>query len=80
MTLWWLQSGWTDATCADCGRRIWPDGDPDWGRCVDCFEQDVTPPAPRCDICGCHDQAACVNGFGVCSQECADEAGRRVSQ
>ena len=35
---WWLQPGWNEACCTDCGRKIWPEGDPDWGRCVECFE------------------------------------------
>lgn len=36
--MWWLQPGWTEATCPDCGKKIWPEGDPDWGRCVECFQ------------------------------------------
>lgn len=37
MSLWWLQPGWDEATCAQCGARIWPEGDPDWGLCFGCF-------------------------------------------
>lgn len=37
MSLWWLQPGWTDACCASCGQRIYPDSDPDWGKCFQCF-------------------------------------------
>jgi hypothetical protein len=36
--LYWLRPGWTDACCARCGAKIWPDGDPDWGFCVGCFD------------------------------------------
>lgn len=38
MSLWWLEPGWTDACCARCGSKIWPEGDPDWGMCVPCFD------------------------------------------
>lgn len=38
MSLWWLQPGWTEASCAHCGSRIWPEGDPDWGLCWPCME------------------------------------------
>lgn len=37
MGLWWLQPGWTDTLCANCGAKIWPEGDPDWGQCYSCF-------------------------------------------
>lgn len=37
MSLWWLESGWTEARCARCGRKIWPEGDPDHGVCYDCY-------------------------------------------
>jgi hypothetical protein len=36
--MWWLQPGWKEALCIDCGKKIWPEGDPDWGRCVECFD------------------------------------------
>lgn len=36
MSLWWLQQGWTSACCAQCGAKIWPEGDPDWGLCWPC--------------------------------------------
>ena len=35
--LWWLQPGWTETCCADCGAKIWPEGDPDHGVCFSCF-------------------------------------------
>jgi hypothetical protein len=37
-TLWWLQPGWKEARCISCGAKIWPEGDPDWGYCVECFD------------------------------------------
>ena len=38
MSLWWLEAGWKDATCAECGVNIWgAGGDPDHGVCPDCF-------------------------------------------
>lgn len=40
MTLWWLQPGWTETCCARCGARVWPDGDPDWGVCLPCFDDE----------------------------------------
>lgn len=40
MTLWWLQPGWTQARCA-CGAQIYPEGDPDWGRCFQCFTEEM---------------------------------------
>jgi hypothetical protein len=34
MSLWWLEPGWGDATCAVCGVNIQSTGgDPDWGLC-----------------------------------------------
>lgn len=41
MSLWWMQPGWTDALCSQCGARIWPEGDPDWGKCYTCFTRDL---------------------------------------
>lgn len=38
---YWLREGWTSARCAECGARIWPDGDPDWGFCYPCFSARV---------------------------------------
>lgn len=38
---WWLQEGWTSAICPRCGNKIWPEGDPDWGLCFDCFEEEL---------------------------------------
>lgn len=40
MGLWWLQPGWDQACCACCGNRIAPEGDPDWGLCFPCMEQE----------------------------------------
>jgi len=37
MNFWWMEPGWKQTTCAKCGAVIWPDGDPDWGLCFDCF-------------------------------------------
>jgi len=37
VSLWWLQPGWDQTRCAQCGAKIWPEGDPDWGVCVACF-------------------------------------------
>lgn len=45
MSLWWLQPGWTSARCA-CGKRIWPEGDPDWGACYECFSASLRRPEP----------------------------------
>jgi len=41
MSLWWLQPGWTDACCSVCGAKIYPEGDPDWGKCFTCFTADL---------------------------------------
>lgn len=41
MTLWWLQPGWTETRCANCGSKIWPEGDPDWGLCFQCFTEQM---------------------------------------
>jgi hypothetical protein len=41
MGLWWLEPGWTDACCCYCGARIHPEGDPDWGRCFQCFSEEM---------------------------------------
>lgn len=36
--LWWLEPGWTDARCMNCGANIHATGgDPDWGYCYGCF-------------------------------------------
>jgi len=37
MALWWMEPGWEETSCARCGRTIWPEGDPDWGLCFECF-------------------------------------------
>lgn len=39
MSLWWMQPGWTSTCCAQCGSTIYPEGDPDWGLCWPCMEQ-----------------------------------------
>jgi hypothetical protein len=78
--LYWLRPGWKQARCARCGVTIWPDGDPDWGLCYNCFTDDLNrrhsePEVPYpCDICGKRPAVTGVNGFGVCSQECANKA------
>ena len=41
MTLWWLEPEWADARCTNCGAKIAPEGDPDWGRCFSCFGHDL---------------------------------------
>jgi len=60
-SLWWLQPGWTDGRCGHCGKQIWPEGDPDWGLCVGCFDKahfeptypELTYPEPSLeDLCG----------------------------
>jgi len=79
--MWWLEPGWTQACCAQCGAKIWPAGDPDWGFCYDCFSarlprRQEPQHNPQCDICGLHEAVTGAGGVGVCSQQCADEAGR----
>ena len=37
--LWWLRPEWKEAICAQCGTKIWPEGDPDWGLCYACFTE-----------------------------------------
>jgi hypothetical protein len=78
MSLWWLQPGWTNTRCA-CGATIYPEGDPDWGSCISCFEVSLPsaqecPSAPPCDVCGGTYSVAATNGKNVCSQECSDIA------
>lgn len=79
MSLWWLQPDWTSAVCA-CGRNIWDSGgDPDHGICYDCFNTRYEKnnwPSPKCDICGQHEAVTGENGYGVCSQGCAEKANR----
>lgn len=36
-SFWWIDPVWTSATCSCCGSKIWPEGDPDWGMCYECF-------------------------------------------
>ena len=79
MSLWWLQPGWQDARCAGCGRRIYPEGDPDWGLCYACLALTATvKERPRCAVCHVFEACADVNGLAVCSQECADMAEERT--
>lgn len=56
MSFWWLQEGWTKTRCSVCGATIWPEGDPDWGMCYECFTEanrrqakypEPEPPAPE---------------------------------
>ena len=39
MTFWWLEPGWKETRCKNCGQKIWPEGDPDWGLCYICLEE-----------------------------------------
>ena len=71
--MWWLQPGWTETLCAQCGARIWPDGDPDWGVCLSCMTAQQSP-SPPCDICSSYPAVTNVSGMAVCSQACAHEA------
>lgn len=34
---WWLEPEWKETRCSQCGRKIWPEGDPDHGVCYDCY-------------------------------------------
>lgn len=41
-SFWWLQRGWCETECKDCGANIKASGgDPDWGRCSGCFDRHV---------------------------------------
>ena len=82
---YWLEPEWKKTRCACCGNIIWPEGDPDWGMCYDCFSnylnQRYEPgPVYICDICGKKEAITEVNGFGVCSQQCADESANRKTE
>lgn len=83
MSLWWLQPGWKAAACQDCGVNIWDaGGDPDHGVCPECFDHNHSepePPSPLCDICSRREAVAGVNGYSVCSEECAHSAEKRES-
>lgn len=84
MTLWWLQPGWRETECGQCGRRIWPEGDPDWGLCCDCFTrhlEEQQQQSERCDVCGQANAVTMTNGRAVCSEECcrAAESGRYLT-
>lgn len=83
MSLWWLQPGWTDTCCMSCGAKIWPDGDPDWGYCYECFsdrQQRESHSVSRCDICKKAEAVADTCGYAVCSQECSNEAIHRKAK
>lgn len=86
MSLWWLQPGWKSTTCQCCGANIWNSGgDPDWGECYECFgmnssqeyPEEPFPDSPPCEICGKNEAVTGENGWGVCSEECADEARKK---
>jgi len=47
VSLWWLEPGWTETLCARCGRKIWPEGDPDHGVCYDCYFAVQSPQYPE---------------------------------
>lgn len=39
MSMWWMEPGWKDARCAQCGTNIASTGgDPDWGLCWPCMQ------------------------------------------
>jgi len=83
--LWWLDKGWTSATCPNCGRNIWDSGgDPDMGICYDCFSQQyderieqIEPPPLICEICSNGQAVTQTNGYCVCSEQCDREAQSR---
>jgi len=84
MTLWWLHPEWKEALCISCGRKIWPEGDPDWGECYECLSMRLDDERRQrdqmmypCDICGEAPAVAGVNGYGVCSEACDIEASLR---
>lgn len=39
MSFWWFEPSWKETLCASCGAKIWPEGDPDWGYCYECFNR-----------------------------------------
>lgn len=51
MSFWWLQPGWTETACAKCGAKIWPEGDPDWGLCWACKQQQVAEEQGYTEAC-----------------------------
>lgn len=79
INMWWLEPSWTNTYC-HCGKKIWPEGDPDWGECYDCFSDHIRDRKrtlkkhPKCAICGRYEAVTGVNGFGVCSEVCAHTA------
>lgn len=71
MSLWWLEPGWKDALCANCGVNIWKSGgDPDHGVCFDCFFQTAPEQHYLCEICLKGEACTSTNGYAVCSPEC----------
>jgi len=43
MSFYWLEPEWKETLCSKCGEKIWPEGDPDWGKCYECFTDDLLP-------------------------------------
>lgn len=84
MGFYWFDKSWTQAVCS-CGTKIWPEGDPDWGMCFSCMcqqhsqqqQEQPYPYSPPCDICGKNEAVTGTCGYGVCSEECSNEAIRR---
>lgn len=79
MTLWWLQPGWRQTSCARCGAKIWPEGDPDWGYCYSCFSDNLAKEHNssnnnKCEICNKYESVTNTCGKAVCSLECSLEA------
>lgn len=64
MSLWWLQPGWADATCASCGATIAPEGDPDWGYCWPCMQHRTEQHRDRsgCQYCDGYCHGGCREG------------------
>lgn len=80
MSLWWLQPGWTSAMCA-CGKKIWPEGDPDWGECYECRCRRYADERTYhyvCEICGMREAVTDCAGYAVCSEECCGLANDRA--
>ena len=86
MSFWWLQPGWTEAKC-ECGKKIWPEGDPDWGKCFECLTNSLHVGVDHgrdefhlCDICGKSEAVTSTNKYAVCSEECSDIAYQKESK
>ena len=42
MSFWWLEPGWKQACCNQCGVNIWDSGgDPDHGLCFSCMNTTI---------------------------------------